>query len=165
MHKNNMSTAATLIALVIVISGCASIVSKSSYPVVLDSDPDGATITVVNKSGDTIVRSTTPTSVTLKASKGFFSKEEYTLTYQKDGYAKQIVKFSAGIDGWYFGNLLFGGLPGLLIIDPLTGSMWKLDGHINANLSQQVSHLSPELKILERSQIPEEWNQHLVKLN
>ena len=76
MHKNNLSTAATLIALVIFISGCASIVSKSSYPVVLDSDPDGATITVVNKSGDTIVRSTTPTSVTLKASKGFFSKEE-----------------------------------------------------------------------------------------
>lgn len=32
-----------------------------------------------------------------------------------------------GINGWYLGNLLFGGLLGWVIIDPITGAMYKFD--------------------------------------
>ncbi len=37
------------------------------------------------------------------------------------------VTFDTKLDGWYFGNLIFGGLLGILIIDPATGAMWRLD--------------------------------------
>jgi hypothetical protein len=39
------------------------------------------------------------------------------------------------MDGWYIGNILFGGLIGILIVDPLTGAMWKLDDVVYGNLS------------------------------
>jgi len=28
---------------------------------------------------------------------------------------------------WYIGNLLFGGVLGMVIVDPLTGSMWRFE--------------------------------------
>ena len=33
----------------------------------------------------------------------------------------------AYLNGWYIGNVVFGGLIGLLIVDPETGAMWRLD--------------------------------------
>lgn len=39
------------------------------------------------------------------------------------------------MDGWYMGNLLFGGFIGFLIVDPATGAMWKLDDNVYGNLS------------------------------
>ena len=53
-------------------------------------------------------------------------KEEYTITFAKDGYVQKTVHISAELDGWYIGNLLLGGLPGMLIIDPLSGAMYKI---------------------------------------
>ena len=34
---------------------------------------------------------------------------------------------AASVSGWYFGNLVFGGLIGMLIVDPLTGAMYNLE--------------------------------------
>jgi hypothetical protein len=49
------------------------------------------------------------------------------------------------VDGWYFGNLLFGGLIGLLIVDPATGAMYKLEpNEINCNLVSSAVALTPE---------------------
>ena len=39
------------------------------------------------------------------------------------------------VDSWYFGNILFGGLIGMLIIDPATGAMWKLPENVSTDLS------------------------------
>src|SRR5436305_14092712 len=33
----------------------------------------------------------------------------------------------ATINGWYFGNLAFGGVIGMLVVDPLTGAMYTLE--------------------------------------
>jgi hypothetical protein len=30
------------------------------------------------------------------------------------------------VNGWYFGNIIFGGLIGLLAVDPATGAMYTL---------------------------------------
>ncbi|QYM78788.1 hypothetical protein K0B96_16015 [Horticoccus luteus] len=30
------------------------------------------------------------------------------------------------MSGWYWGNILFGGLIGMIVVDPITGSMWNL---------------------------------------
>ena len=68
----------------------------------------------------------------------------------------------ADIEGWYFGNFLWGGLIGLLVIDPATGAMWKIDvKQINAQLTPD----SQSLQIYNIDNIPEEWRKHLVQIN
>ncbi len=54
----------------------------------------------------------------------------------KEGFEEQTVTVDTKVGGWYIGNFLFGGLIGLLIVDPATGAMWTLDtNEINASLN------------------------------
>jgi hypothetical protein len=56
-----------------------------------------------------------------------------------------LLKIKSKIDGWYFGNLIFGGLIGLVIVDPLTGSMWTLSPReLTYNLISTNLNLAPE---------------------
>lgn len=107
-------------------SGCASIVSKSHYPVTINSTPPGATVTIKDKRGKEIHKAVTPATITLRSGAGYFSPAKYSLNYEKEGYEKAVSSLSAGFDGWYVGNIVFGGLIGLLIVDPATGAMWRL---------------------------------------
>ena len=43
------------------------------------------------------------------------------------------------MDGWYIGNILFGGLIGMLIVDPATGAMYNLPDRVDINLDQDAS--------------------------
>lgn len=116
---------------VLALSGCASIVSKSNYPVRIDSTPPGAFVTIKDNSGRVIQQATTPLVVTLDASDGFFSNARYQFLFEKEGYNSTLQMLSAKIDGWYVGNIVFGGLIGLLIVDPATGAMWKLPSEVH----------------------------------
>jgi hypothetical protein len=108
-------------------TGCASIVSKTYYPVMVMSDPDGATVTIRNKNGDDIRKITTPATVNLSARGGYLSPAHYTFLYECEGYFPATKSLPAVMDNWYFGNIVFGGAIGILIVDPVTGAMWKLD--------------------------------------
>lgn len=106
---------------------CASIVSKSDYPVTITSSSPKE-ITVKNKStSSTVYSGTTPTTVTLSASGGYFQPAKYDVLY-----ASGIQGLNAKIDPWYVGNILFGGIIGLLV-DPATGAMWKLPNEVHLN--------------------------------
>ncbi|MBC8242813.1 MAG: hypothetical protein H8E20_00335 [Verrucomicrobia bacterium] len=164
MKLLNIVTAAVLAGTV----GCASIVSKNQYPVSFQSNPSGAMITITDKNGNTIASGTTPYTLTLSAKSGAYQAAEYTLTLEKDGYQITHSKLNASLDGWYFGNIIFGGLLGILIIDPITGSMWKLPSNHVVNLSVGNADSGvPTLKIIELSQLTEEQRGQLVavKLN
>lgn len=60
------------------------------------------------------------------------------------------------MDGWYFGNILFGGLIGFLIVDPATGAMYTLKPDtLNVHLVSNVVALTPEeLKLAEAKSNP-----------
>lgn len=107
-------------------SGCASIVSKSSYPVTISSSPEGADFTVKNADGKTIHKGKTPSTLLLESGCGFFRGETYWVRFEKDGYDAAYAEIDSTLDPWYIGNIVFGGLIGLLIVDPLTGAMWKI---------------------------------------
>lgn len=67
-----------------------------------------------------------------------------------NGYAEQIVPVIYKLNGWYFGNLLIGGFLGMLIIDPATGAMWKLDTPpISVSLNKPTASIEPTLQILD----------------
>ncbi len=152
---------------IILLSGCASIVSKGSYPISINSTPSGAKITVKDRYGYDIYSGNTPANLKLKAGADFFAKASYTVTFEMEGYEKRTVPIEFKLDGWYFGNIVFGGLIGVLIVDPATGAMWKLKTEfINETLSSTTSTTNEaSLKVLGYADIPESWKDKLVRVN
>lgn len=149
---------------ILALSGCASILSESVYPVSISSDPTGAKITIVNAEGVTIHSSTTPTLVSLPANSAFFSGQTYTIKASKDGETAQTTLI-ARVDGWYFANILFGGVIGMLIVDPATGAMWQLDTtrHLNLNTNDDGEGADESaLRIVDIEELPEEARTALI---
>lgn len=124
-------TAATLTS-----TGCASIISESRYPVTILSNPPGATYKVVSQDGFLVQSGQTPDQVMLDAGAGYFDGEEYIVMYSKKGYTPRNQSLSSQVDGWYWGNIVFGGVIGMLIVDPATGAMFKLPERISAELTE-----------------------------
>lgn len=146
-------------------SSCASIVSKSTYPLSINSSPSNAKISITDKKGKEIYLGNTPANVKLKAGAGFFSKAEYQVKFSSPGYDDKIVPVTFKLDGWYFGNLLLGGVLGMLIIDPATGAMWKIEtDFLNETLSKSTASVDPEMKIMTINEIPDSWKNHLVRV-
>lgn len=151
------------IAALTLASGCASIVSDSKYPVTIASTPSGANFSVVNEAGLDVHSGVTPDTITLDASDGFFSSATYTVNYQMAGYNEQSFQLKAGMDGWYIGNILLGGLIGMLIVDPATGAMWKLPETAHVSLQAQTAATSVDgLTIASIDQVPEELKAQLI---
>ncbi|MDG5799228.1 hypothetical protein QA597_02505 [Marinilabiliaceae bacterium ANBcel2] len=162
MLKNTI-TAAILLVFIAMISGCASIFSSSSYPLNINSNPANADITITNKKGMNVFIGKAPAVVNLKSSSGFFSKEEYQVKFSKPGFDDRMIPVSFNLDGWYFGNILIGGVIGLLIVDPATGAMWKIDTqYLNETLYKSSASLKPEMQLHDFNEVPDEWRQHMV---
>ncbi|KJV06452.1 hypothetical protein [Methylocucumis oryzae] len=113
-------------SLIVVLSGCASIVSESRQPVSISSIPDRSDFVIVNRAGTPIHNGTTPATVTLKTDAGYFKGEKYSIKFMKDNYSTQTAPLNAELNGWYWGNLVSGGFLGMFVVDPLTGAMWSL---------------------------------------
>ena len=152
---------ASAIAVSLLSTGCSTIVSKSDYPVSISSSPEGANFTITNKNGIKVHSGMTPSTVVLKASSGYFSGESYTLTFDKYGYPTKIYTINSSVDGWYFGNILFGGILGMLIIDPATGAMFTLPEKISVSLNENKNK---SLKLMNINDLSEEDILNLVKL-
>ncbi len=148
------------------ISSCASIVSKSSWPFSIQTDPPGAKVVITNKRGIEILNKRTPTALLLRSGAGFFSKESYIIAVSMDGYETKKINVECKINGWYFGNILIGGVIGMLIVDPATGAMYKLDREgISETLVKNTVSGTSSLNIISKDQIPKGLENHLVKLN
>ncbi|UJP03554.1 MAG: hypothetical protein LZF85_03625 [Nitrosomonas sp.] len=119
------------------LASCATIMGNSA-PETLNvrSTPDQARVIITDESGAIIFEGKTPTSLPLEKKKGYFSGKKYDVRILKEGYNEQIVTVDTKVGGWYIGNILFGGLIGLLIVDPATGAMWTLDtNEVNVTFS------------------------------
>lgn len=127
-------------AMIVSLTGCASIVSKSSWPVTIQSTPTSARCVVTNNKGIAIHSGETPMIITLDSGNGFFSKGKYFISCSKDGFDLGHSELSAHMNGWYWGNIVFGGagLVGILFVDPVTGAMWRMDDTLMVPLSPSV---------------------------
>lgn len=151
----------------VVLAGCASIVSKSEYPVAITSNPIGADFVVKRKNGVPVASGVTPATIVLPASEGYFQPAKYTIEYKRKG-VMQTVPLTAKIDGWYFGNLLFGGvIIGMLIVDPATGAMWRLNDTAVATFQQTADSTSGQraLRIVNIAKVPMKYRGQLLALN
>lgn len=148
-------------------TSCATAISQSSWPITINSVPVEAKISIKNKKGVEIYTGQTPATVNLKSSQGYFNKARYEVTFIKDGYDNKTVPVEFKLNGWYVGNIFFGGFIGFLIVDPITGAMFKLKTEsLNETLVKTGSTIVTEeqLTIYSIDEIPQEWKEHLVKL-
>ena len=166
MRKLNVRFALIPAALAI-LSGCASIVSDSQYPVSVITTPAGATFEVRNRAGNVIHSGTTPDSVTLKSGAGYFKGETYTIAFRKEGFADQQTTLNSSLDGWYWGNIIFGGLIGMLAVDPATGAMYKLPENTATSLAPVTADAktTDSLTLITVDQVPEALRDQLVQIN
>ena len=144
------------------LSSCASIVSKTNWPVSIDSKPEGVHVSITNKRGIEVFSGKTPVLTKLKSGSGYFSKESYTVVMTYKGIEKRTINLECSVNGWYFGNLLIGGLIGMLIVDPATGAMFRLDRSEVYEVFKENS--TSQLKVLDINNIPLEWKTNLIEL-
>jgi len=106
-------------------AGCAAIIHGSLQRMAIRSTPPGATVTL-----DGASVGTTPLTTSLSR------KNEHVVHLELQGYKPIDVRLNKKIDGWFWGNLLLGGLVGM-VIDGSTGAMYKLSpGQVKAALEQ-----------------------------
>lgn len=164
LNRYNLALASCLAAAVL--AGCASIVSKSEYPVAVTSNPIGADFIVKRANGIPVASGVTPATITLSASDGYFKPARYTVEFRRKGVV-QTVPLTAKLDGWYIGNILFGGvIIGMLIVDPATGAMWSLQDTVVATF-QQTASAAPsqrQLHIVDINSVPTKYRAQLVAL-
>ncbi|WP_369958853.1 hypothetical protein [Pseudomonas benzenivorans] len=167
MRILNVRLALIPAALSLFMTGCASIVSDSQYPVSISSTPAGANFEVRNRAGVVIHSGSTPGTVTLNSGAGYFKGETYTITFHKDGYADQQTTLRSSVDGWYWGNIIFGGLIGLFAVDPATGAMYKLPESSATTLAPVTADTkaSDSLTFITLDQVPEHLRDQLIPVN
>ena len=145
-------------------SSCATIFGHGQYPVVINSVPSNAKVTITDRKGQVVFMGATPASVSLKSSAGYMSRAQYAVKVQAPGYADQVYPLNARLNGWYFGNLFLGGLIGMLIIDPASGAMYKMDSPSNININLQQEGQSA-LIIKDINNLTPDEMKGLVKIN
>lgn len=113
------------LATILVTTNCATIISGSKQTVKFASTPSEASVFI-----DEVEVGKTPYETKLER------KREYAVMIKLDGYRTYETKLTKKFNAWYLGNILFGGIIGL-IIDPITGAIYNLSPkEINAQLEQ-----------------------------
>lgn len=128
-----------------ILTGCATIMGGgAAETLMVRSAPDQANVVITDESGVKVFEGKTPTSLPLEKKKSYFSGKKYSVNIKKEDHVEQTIIVDTRLNGWYIGgNLVFGGLIGYLIVDPLTGAIWTLDtDEINVTLatSAKISH-------------------------
>jgi hypothetical protein len=139
--------------------GCATIFGQSTQVVSIRTEPPGAEVSVSNRSGVEVWRGSAPNLVPLKAGADYFVGETYTVSASKDGESATVVVDTTLHYGYLFGNAIFGGLIGWLIVDPASGAMWYLPNEVVINTDAYerglVANESGLVSLKPRSVVPE----------
>jgi hypothetical protein len=105
-------------------SGCASIISGRHADVAIDSYPSNAHVVIHDNEGRAVASLNTPGVVSLKRNRRFFLPAKYTATIEAPGYSPAEVPIRSTVNPWILGNIVIGGIPGL-IVDDATGAAWQ----------------------------------------
>jgi len=130
-------------AMTVICGACATIVGHPTQTIPVASTPSDASIVIMDEAGMEVFKGTTPATVTLQKSSGkYWGKKTFAVTISKPGYQSQTIPIAASANGWYIaGNIVFGGLIGWFIVDPLNGNMYTLSPDaVAGNLGASSTH-------------------------
>jgi len=141
-----MNSTRSYVALVtgaLMLSSCATIVNGRTQPVTVMSEPPGAQVKI-----DNIPVGTTPTTMELKRG------DVHQVTIEKDGYVLDNEAVSQSTSGWFAGNILLGGIVGM-IVDYSTGAMYNLNPtNISPALVKAAEPATPPLAAAQPAAAP-----------
>ena len=151
------------------LSGCATIVHGGPRTISVSSTPPGATVSIYDRNNALVQTNTTPFMAQLPTKYGYFQGQKYRLMFELPAHAPAEVKLEPSLSGWYFGNIVFGGLIGMLIVDPLTGAMYnlspeKIEQPLSATQAQVIRNGKGFLVVL-ASQTTEHERAAMVRVN
>tara|TARA_B110000211_G_scaffold37541_1_gene37796 strand:- start:1993 stop:2499 length:507 start_codon:yes stop_codon:yes gene_type:complete len=153
------------------LSGCATIVGEPDQLLPIASTPNGASISIIDERGLEVFKGETPTTVTLAKSDGsYWGGKSYKIIISKQGFSSYELPVKASANGWYIGgNLIFGGIIGYFIVDPLNGNMYTLSSkEVNARLTANSAAISKDdqsLSIVLLDDVPDSARARMVKVN
>jgi hypothetical protein len=114
-HHAHLAMTALLITPMVLALGCASIMEGKTQSVSFNSEPAGAQILI-----NGLPMGVTPATITIK-------KSEYdnaNVLFKKEGYQDQQATLHTKVTGWFWGNIITGGLLGSGT-DAISGAMWE----------------------------------------
>jgi hypothetical protein len=103
-----------LLPLAVGAAACATIIHGTSEDVNINSTPTNVAVSVDN-------HPIGQTPVVYKMTR----KDDHTVTLTLDGYQATTVPVTRSVSGWFFGNILIGGLIGIAV-DAISGGMYTL---------------------------------------
>lgn len=132
---------AILVASIVSATGCASVVHGTTQAVPVNSSPVGASVKVNCGKSSRSVNPITPTTVYLKR-----NAEPCNITVSKEGYEDASLVFLTNMSGWFWGNILIGGVLGM-IIDGVDGAIFN---RVPESASLSLALLNPSTPRAER---------------
>ncbi len=86
----------------------------------------------------------------------------------KQGFETKTVEITSPLNGWYVGNIIFGGLLGILIVDPLTGAMWTLSPkEIDVTIANKIAEVPTEqkgLSVVDIKNVPKHLQDKMIRI-
>jgi hypothetical protein len=118
-----LTAVAAVAALGVTMSGCASIIAGTSQDISVSTPPaEGARCVLSSRAGSSEV--TTPGVVHVEK-----SGHDIQASCAKAGFAPASTIIASGVEPWTFGNIIFGGLIGV-VVDWATGAIHKYPSHV-----------------------------------
>lgn len=114
LMKKSVSVLLSL-SLLLANSSCATIINGTTQKVGISSRPSGASVVV-----DEQPRGKTPVFVDLTR------KDTHVVRIEMPGYDSAEIPLTRQTSGWVWGNILFGGLIGL-VVDAASGALYRLN--------------------------------------
>lgn len=120
------------LTIVLLITGCASIFSGGPSWLSVETNPSNVQIKLYGiQNGETITK-TTPCRVELNRN------SDYKVVVETPHYKSDEVIIRRKIQGWFWGNILLGGIVGM-VIDGASGNIWDHNQHLLTMDLQKIS--------------------------
>lgn len=170
----SMILLAAALGVSILSGGCATIIDGGGRQnLSIRSTPPEATVSIydLRNNNSMVSKNQTPAIVNLRTGDGYFVPAKYKLVVEKAGYAKQEITVDCTVRGWYIGgNIVLGGLVGWLIVDPISGAMYKFNPEVYepSLVTARADNHSPgeaTLHVALKQELSEEMQAKLVRLN
>ena len=147
------------------LTNCATLISGYMWPLTVNSSPSGAKVEISDKGGYIVFNGYTPSTMWLRSGAGYFTPQSYNVKITMYGYDEKIITVKCTLNGWYIGNVIFGGMVGMLIVDPATGAMYRLEtNYLDVTLSKLPTSFGKALNILNINDLPADLRAHLVTM-
>ena len=146
--KNNKYA---LMSGLLVLCGCSSVIEGRSQEIVINTNPPGATCTLVRNDMPIGTVSPTPSAILIEK-----TKYDIVVKCDKAGYQEATYFDKSGVAGATVGNIILGGGIGWAI-DSATGSDNKYDSPIN------ISMVSGETPVAAATTHPDQKQQEQAK--